>query len=147
MPARIVSIQLCPGHRQDMTLVSSAALVAGLGLEGDKHANPASRRQVLLADKEALDAVGVTPGTIKENVTVEGVDVMRLPLGTRLRLGGRAILEITAVCEPCFRMDEIREGLRMELDGRRGMISVVVEGGTIRVGDPIRVERSEPLAS
>jgi MOSC domain-containing protein YiiM len=147
MPARIVSIQLCPGHRQDMELLSSAALVKGVGLEGDKHANPASRRQVLLADKEALDAVGLTPGTIKENVTVEGVDVRGLPVGTRVRRGARAILEITTICEPCFRMDEIREGLRSELEGRRGMNSVVVEGGTIRVGDPIRVERSEPLAS
>lgn len=130
-----------------MELVSTATLVKGVGLEGDKHANPASRRQVLLADKEALDAVGVSPGTIKENITVEGVDVMGLPVGTRVRLGERATVEITAVCEPCFRMDEIREGLRSELEGRRGMISVVVEGGTIRVGDPIRLERSEPLAS
>lgn len=130
-----------------MERVSSATLVTGVGLDGDKHANPASRRQVLLADKEALDAVGVIPGTIKENVTVEGVDVMCLPVGTRLRLGGRAIVEITAVCEPCFRMDEIREGLRAELQGRRGMISVVVEGGAIRVGDPITLERAEPLAS
>lgn len=147
MPARIVSIQLCPGHREPMQLVPSAKLVEGLGIEGDKHASAASQRQVLLADKEALDAVGVLPGTIKENVTVEGVDVMQLPAGTRVRLGRSAVLEITAVCEPCFRMDEIREGLKQELEGRRGMVSSVVQGGTISVGDPITIERSEPLAS
>ena len=130
-----------------MQLVRSANLVEDLGIEGDKHANAASRRQVLLADKEALDAVGVLPGTIKENVTVEGVDVMQLPAGSRVRLGRSAVLEITAVCEPCFRMDEIREGLKQELEGRRGMVSRVVQGGTISVGDPITVERSEPLAS
>jgi MOSC domain-containing protein YiiM len=130
-----------------MQLVPSATLVEGLGIEGDKHASAASTRQVLLADKEALDAVGVLPGTIKENVTVEGVDVMRLPAGSRVRLGRSAVLEITAVCEPCFRMDEIREGLKQELEGRRGMVSRVVRGGTISVGDPITVERSEPLAS
>jgi MOSC domain-containing protein YiiM len=130
-----------------MKLVRSANLVEGLGLEGDKHASAASKRQVLLADKEALDAVGVLPGTIKENVTVEGVDVMQLPPGTQLRLGRSAVLEITAICEPCFRMDEIRDGLKQELVGRRGMVSVVVESGTINVGDTINVERSEPLAS
>jgi MOSC domain-containing protein YiiM len=130
-----------------MKLVRSASLVEGLGIEGDKHASAASKRQVLLADKEALDAVGVLPGTIKENVTVEGVDVMQLPAGTRVRLGRSAVLEITAICEPCFRMDEIREGLKQELDGRRGMVSTVVQGGTISVGDPITIERSEPLAS
>jgi len=130
-----------------MKLVRSATMIEGLGLEGDKHANAASKRQVLLADKEALDAVGVLPGTIKENVTVEGVDVMQLPAGSRVRLGRSAVLEITAVCEPCFRMDEIREGLKLELEGRRGMVATVVQGGIINVGDPITVERSEPLAS
>jgi MOSC domain-containing protein YiiM len=130
-----------------MQLVPSATLVEGLGIEGDKHASAASKRQVLLADKEALDAVGVLPGTIKENVTVEGVDVMGLPEGTRVHLGRSAVVEITEICEPCFRMDEIREGLKQELDGRRGMVSRVVQGGTISVGDPITIERSEPLAS
>jgi MOSC domain-containing protein YiiM len=130
-----------------MQLVPSATLIEGLGIEGDKHASAASTRQVLLADKEALDAVGVLPGTIKENVTVEGVDVMRLPAGSRVRLGRSVVLEITAICEPCFRMDEIRDGLKQELEGRRGMVSRVVRGGTISVGDPITVERSEPLAS
>ena len=130
-----------------MQLVATANLVADLGIEGDKHASATSKRQVLLADKEALDAVGVLPGTIKENVTVEGVDVMRLPAGARIRLGRSAVLEITAVCEPCFRMDEIRDGLKAELEGRRGMVSRVVRGGTIAVGDLITVEQSEPLAS
>jgi MOSC domain-containing protein YiiM len=130
-----------------MQPVRSANVVEGLGIEGDKHANAASKRQVLLADKEALDAVGVLPGTIKENVTVEGVDVMQLPPGTRLRLGRSAVLEITAICEPCFRMDEIRDGLKQELESRRGMVSIVVQGGIINIGDAIKVERSEPLAS
>ena len=145
--ARIVSIQLCPGHREPMRGVTTAKLVEGVGIDGDKHASAASKRQVLLADKEALDAVAVLPGTIKENVTVEGVDVMRLPTGTRVRLGSSAVLEITAICEPCFRMDEIRDGLRAELEGRRGMVSRVVQGGIISVGDAIVIERSEPLAS
>ncbi len=130
-----------------MEQVPTAHLVQGVGISGDKHASAASKRQVLLADKEALDAVSVLPGTIKENVTLEGVDVMRLPAGTRLRLGRSVVLEITAICEPCFRMDEIRDGLRAELEGRRGMLSRVLSGGSISVGDAITVERSEPLAS
>ena len=145
--ARIVSIQLCPGHREPMQQVATANLVGGVGIDGDKHAGAASKRQVLLADKEALDAVAVLPGTIKENITVEGVDVMQLSAGTRLRLGRSAVLEITAICEPCFRMDEIRDGLRAELEGRRGMVSRVVSSGSISVGDAISIERSEPLAS
>src|SRR5437763_16870407 len=125
-----------------MTLVRSANVIEGLGMEGDQHASAASKRQVLLADKEALDVVGVLPGTIKENVTVEGVDVMQLPAGCRVRLGRSAVLEITAVCDPCFRMDEIRDGLKQQLEGRRGMVSRVVQGGIIIVGVPIHDRRS-----
>jgi MOSC domain-containing protein YiiM len=147
VPPRIASIQLCRGHRQPMEPVTTARLIAEFGLEGDKHASAASRRQVLIADKEALDAVGVTPGTIKENITVEGLNAMRLPPGSRVRLGESAVIEIASICEPCFRMDEIRDGLRLELEGRRGMLATVVAGGAISVGDSITVEQQEALAS
>lgn len=130
-----------------MRYVDRAELITGLGLDGDKHAVASSNRQVLLADQEALDEVGVGPGIIKENLTVEGLDVMGLLVGTRLRLGSVALLEITNICEPCFRMDEIRMGLKDELIGRRGMVSRVILGGTISVGDPIAIEEAEPLAS
>ena len=135
------------GHRQPMRPVPSADLITGVGIEGDKHAVAASHRQVLLADQEALDEVGVEPGTIKENLTVQGLHVMGLPAGSRMRLGKTAVLEITEVCEPCFRMDEIRIGLKAELVGRRGMVARVVNGGSIVVGDLITVEEAEPLAS
>jgi MOSC domain-containing protein YiiM len=136
MPGRVAAIQLCPGHRQPMYGVKTARLEAGLGLRGDKHAGESAMRQVLIADKEALDALDLEPGTIKENVTVEGLDVMILQPGARVRIGGQAVLEITSVCKPCFRMDEIRAGLRAELEGRRGMLARVVQGGEIAVGDP-----------
>ncbi len=123
-----------------MKRVPSATLVAGVGLEGDLHAHHASKRQVLLADREVLHALNLNPGAIKENVTVEGLNVMRLSPGTRLRLGAGAVLEITSVCEPCSRMDEIRPGLRLDLDGHRGMNTRVISGGQIAVGDQILVE-------
>src|SRR5256885_13959543 len=122
-------MQLYPGHRQPMQLVPTATLITGVGIEGDKHAVATSDRQVLLADQEALDEVCVEPGAIKENLTVEGLHVMGLPAGTRVRLGNSAVLEITKGCEPCFRMDEVRMGLKGELVGRRGMGARVVNGG------------------
>src|SRR3989449_406567 len=130
-----------------MQLVPTATLITGVGIEGDKHAVAASDRQVLLADQEALDEGGGEPGTIKENLTVEGLHVMGLPGGTRVRLGDSAGLEIMKICEPCFRMDEIRFGLKGELVGRRGMVARVVNGGSIAVGDRITLEEAEPLAS
>ena len=130
-----------------MRYVDNAELITGLGLDGDKHAVASSNRQVLLVDQEALDEVGLGPGIIKENLTVEGFNVMGLPVGTRIRLGAHAVLEITEICKPCFRMDEIRLGLQDELAGRRGMNSRVILGGPISAGDRIAIEEAEPLAS
>jgi MOSC domain-containing protein YiiM len=107
------------------------------GLEGCAHANP-PRREVLLASLQHLDAVGVTPGEIRENVTVAGADVQEWPVGQRIRVG-EAVLEVTMVCDPCQRMDEIRDGLRAAIDGRRGMLAHVVEGGEIALGDAIEL--------
>jgi MOSC domain-containing protein YiiM len=109
--------------------------VESLGLEGCAHANP-PRREVLLVSKEHLDAVGVEPGAIRENVTVDGIDVHAWSLGQRVRVGD-AVLEITMVCDPCHKMDELRAGLRTQLDGRRGMLAHVVDGGEIALGDSV----------
>ena len=109
--------------------------IASQGFDGCAHGNP-PRREVLLASKEHLDAVGVEPGAIRENVTVAGADVQGWPVGQRVKVGG-ATLEITMVCDPCHRMDELRDGLRAELDGKRGMLARIVEGGPIALGDEI----------
>ena len=107
----------------------------GFGLEGCAHANP-PKREVLFVSKQHLDAVDVEPGAIRENITVEGDDVEKWPLGQRVR-AGEAEFEITMVCDPCHRMDELREGLRAELEGRRGMLARVTRAGEIAVGDEI----------
>ena len=111
--------------------------ISGQGLEGCAHANP-PMREVLFASKEHLDSVGVEPGAIRENITVEGADVQAWPLGQRLKAGD-AVFEVTMVCDPCHRMDELRDGLRAELEGRRGMLARVVEGGEVAVGDEIEL--------
>ena len=67
-----------------------------------------------------------------------GADVQEWPIGQQVR-AGEALFEITMVCDPCHRMDELREGLRAELDGKRGMLARVVESGEVAVGDEIEL--------
>ena len=111
--------------------------VAGHGFEGCAHANP-PKREVLFASQQHLDALDLEPGAIRENLTIEGTDVHDWPVGQQVRVG-EAVFEITMVCDPCHRMDELRHGLRAELDGRRGMLARVVEGGQVAVGDRVEV--------
>lgn len=121
-----------------MREVPEAEAVVGKGLKSCAHGRPGSKRQVLLMDIETLEAMGLKPGLIKENVTTRGLDLKSLRRGQRLRVG-EALLEVTLPCEPCGRMDDIRPGLQEELRGRRGMLCRVVERGVIRRGDRIEV--------
>ena len=111
--------------------------IVGQGLQGCAHANP-PKREVLFASLEHLESVGVEPGAIRETLTVDGADVQTWPVGQQVRVG-EALFEITMVCDPCHRMDELRDGLRAELDGKRGMLARVVEGGEVAVGDEIEL--------
>ena len=60
-------------------------------------------------------------------------------------LGDDVIVEITQFCEPCDRMEEIRPGLRQELDKQRGMLATVISGGIASVGDAVQIEESVPV--
>ncbi|HLF68341.1 MAG TPA: MOSC domain-containing protein [Gaiellaceae bacterium] len=136
--ATVVGLFVSPGRGSGRSEPRERVVaLASQGLDGCAHADP-PRREVLLASKEHLDAVGVEPGAIRENVTVEGDDVQSWPAGQQVRVGS-ALLEITMVCDPCHRMDELRPGLRAEIDGRRGMLAHVVESGEIALGDPVEL--------
>jgi len=119
------------------TALDRVRAVEGHGFEGCAHANP-PRREVLFASEDHLQSVGVEPGAIRENVTVEGADVQSWPVGQEVRIG-QAVFEITMVCDPCNKMDELRAGLRAELDGKRGMLARVVEGGEVAIGDELEL--------
>ena len=106
------------------------------GFEGCAHARPHSPRQVLLVDSETLEAMNLSPGIIRENITTSGLNVNGLEIGQKLRVG-ETHLEVSAVCTPCDQLEKIRPGLRRESWGRRGMLCRVIEGGIIRLGDPI----------
>jgi MOSC domain-containing protein YiiM len=134
--ASVVGVFTSPARKSGRSDAHERRLaVEGQGFEGCAHANP-PKREVLFVSKEHLDSVGVSPGAIRENITVEGDDVEQWPIGQRVR-AGEAEFEITMVCDPCHRMDELRQGLRAELQGRRGMLARVVATGEVAVGDEI----------
>lgn len=137
---RILSLYTCVGHFKPMAASESVNLLTGFGVEGDRHASdhPArKRRQVLLMDKETLDAFGLAQGQIRENITTSGIDLAALPTGQRLAVGDDAVLEITGDCEPCAFIEGIRDGLRAQMEGRRGMLAFVEKGGAVKVGDAV----------
>ncbi len=134
--ATVSGLFTSPGRKSGVsTAHDRLRAVEGHGFEGCAHANP-PKREVLFASQEHLDGLELQPGTIRENVTVAGDDVERWPIGQRVRIG-EAVFEITMVCDPCERMEALRPGLRERLEGKRGMLARVVEGGEVAVGDEL----------
>jgi MOSC domain-containing protein YiiM len=109
------------------------------GFEGCAHGRTGSRRQVLLVENEALREFGLAPGILRENVTTEGIRLAELKPGELLLVGNTAVLEVTIPCEPCDRLEAIRNGLQNELQGQRGILCRVVEGGVIRSCEAIEL--------
>ena len=122
--------------RTPMREVEKVQAVADKGFENCVHGRTGSRRQVLLMDAETLAELDLTPGQIRENITTRGLALTDLAPLQRLRIGD-AVLEVSVACDPCEQMDRIRMGLQEELQGRRGMLCRVVEGGLIRRGASI----------
>jgi MOSC domain-containing protein YiiM len=145
--AKIVALHVCPAHRAPMQPLTVAQAVADFGLEGDRHAKAGSRRQVLLIEKETLDTLNLAPGVARENITTQGANLMGLVPGQRLRLGHDVVLEVTGMCTPCHRLDEVRDGLSQEMAERRGVNARVVAGGSIRLGDAIVVLEAQPASA
>ncbi len=140
MSGTIVGLFIASGKGVPMQARQSVTAITGVGLEGDWHARPESKRQVLLMDEETLSEFGLPPGRIRENITTRGIDLKSLERGTPLRVGN-AIFEITLPCTPCEFIDEIRPGLREKMMGQRGMLARVVQGGEIKIGDVVEVKQ------
>jgi MOSC domain-containing protein YiiM len=133
---RVQNLFRAPKKRLPMEELSEVRAVDDAGFEGCAHARPAGKRQVLLVDRETLEAMDLQPGLIRENITTDGLNVNSLQIGQLLRVG-EARLEVSALCTPCDQMEAIRPGLRKELWGRRGMLCRVLQGGVIRRGDSV----------
>jgi len=141
--AHVVSLQLHVGHGRPMRPVAEAPVRVGGGLEGDSHAARA-KRAVTVVDRSTHDAVGVQPGDLREQVTVEGLPSLgSLAEGTLLRIGA-ITLRVNGPCDPCEHIGEMNDRdpqeFRALLDGRRGLVcNVLAADGPVRVGDEVSV--------
>jgi len=141
---QLLWIGLRPGRREAVASVTTAALIAGLGLVGDRYAKPGGSRQVTLIAAEALAAIAshlglavVAPDLLRRNLVVGGINLHALK-GRRFSIG-RAVLEASGECHPCSRMEEaLGEGGYNAVRGLGGLTARVLEGGPIALGDPVR---------
>lgn len=173
----VVSVSKSSKHNFSKDVQPVIELVRGLGVDGDAHSgrtvqhrsrvavdpDQPNLRQVHLIHEELFielkeHGFDIRPGEIGENITTRGIDLLSLPVGTILRLGEKARVEVTGLRNPCAQLDVFRKGLmsavlEMKPDGsvirKSGVMGIVLEGGKVKPGDPIQVvyppEPYEPL--
>jgi hypothetical protein len=168
MSAIVAGVSRSGGHTLVKASQDKIRLLVGLGVEGDAHAGVTVKhrsrlarfasqpnlRQVHLIHAELHDELrargfAVRAGQMGENVTTRGIDLLGLPTGARLCLGDTAVIEVTGLRNPCAQLDRIQPGLmgatlERDLNGnlvrKAGIMAIVLTGGDLRPGDPIRIE-------
>jgi molybdopterin adenylyltransferase len=143
MTARLVSINTNTSKEFRKVPRPEGLLITDFGLEGDRHAGRELRQVSILNAETVAELAGlgmpVEPGVLGENITLEGVAVMELLDGARLRIGREAELEITGDRPACREILGVHKDALKAMVGRTGKMARVIHGGTVRPGDPIEV--------
>lgn len=136
---KAVSISETKGVKK--TNKAAVTLVENYGLTGDAHAGKWHRQVSLLAyesiEKMRHKGIDVRSGDFAENITTEGLQVWRLPVGYRFKLGEDTLLEITQIGKKCHHGCAIFQQIGACVMPKEGVFAKVLKGGAIRQGDPI----------
>ncbi len=140
---KIVSIAVSRKKGTRKTPVEEAFVSRDHGLEGDAHAGKWHRQVSFLAsesiEKAREKGLDVTFGDFAENIATTGIDWKKLPVGSRIRLGNQVLVEITQIGKECHNKCAIYYKAGDCIMPREGVFGRVLEEGTIRCGDPIKI--------
>jgi MOSC domain-containing protein YiiM len=140
---RIVAVSISPKKGVRKTNILLGSLIENHGMENDAHAGDWHRQVSLLAiesiSKIREKGLDVNPGDFAENITTEGIELWKLPVGTRLKLGEDALVEITQIGKECHDRCAIFKQVGDCVMPREGIFVKVLKGGTISPADGIRI--------
>jgi len=123
--------------------IEEGLLIENFGLKDDAHAGK-WHRQISLLGVESIDKIQskgfkIKYGDFAENLTIEGIVLHQLPLGTKLKVGEDVLLEVTQIGKECHHDCEIRKKIGDCVMPREGVFARVLKGGKVKVGDDIEV--------
>lgn len=166
--AYVIAVSKCHTHSFSKKTCASIKLLSGLGVEGDAHLGKTVKhrsrvaidpsqpnlRQVHLIHSELHDELieqgfRVAPGTMGENITTRGINILGLPRDTLLLIGDTAVIKITGLRNPCKQLDDYQNGLlnavldkspEGDLIRKAGVMGIVISGGIIKTDDTIKIQ-------
>ena len=140
--AQVVAVCISEKKGERKTPVSSVAVRENHGIEGDAHAGDWHRQVSLLAEEsiEKMRALGldVTAGDFAENITTRGIELVSLPVGSRLKVG-ESILEVTQIGKECHTRCAIFYQAGDCVMPKEGIFARVITGGVVRPGDGVEI--------
>jgi len=162
----VIAVSCSKEHNFSKKNLDAIQLIKDFGVEGDAHAGntiqhlylvkkDATRkniRQVHLIQIEVLNNLShkgfsVSPGILGENITTQGIDLLNLPVGTQLHIGNQAVIELTALRNPCVQIEKIQKGILKELVKKNnkgniirklGVMGIVLTSGQVKPNDAIK---------
>ena len=142
--SKIIAVSRSEQKGTKKTNVFEGVLEENYGLVDDAHADCCTHRQVSLLAIESIEKMcrlgfTVGPGDFAENLTSEGIDLVSLPIGTRLSIGKEIVLELTQIGKECHTGCAIYRQIGKCIMPKEGVFAQVIRGGLVRAGDSIKV--------
>lgn len=141
--AEVVAVCTSPKKGMRKKNVGQAMLIKEHGLEGDAHTGTWHRQVSLLAlesiDKMRAMGLDVNPGDFAENITTRGIDLVSLPVGTKIKLGSEVLGEVTQIGKECHQRCAIYYQAGDCVMPKEGIFIRVLEGGPVKQGDSVEV--------
>lgn len=142
--AKIVAV--CISHKKGTKkkATEQGTLKANYGIIGDAHADSGSHRQVSLLALSSIDKIrrlgaDVGPGDFAENLTIEGMELFSLPIGTHFTIGKDVVLEMTQIGKECHDHCAIFKQVGTCIMPVEGVFTRVIQGGVVMVGDELKI--------
>jgi MOSC domain-containing protein YiiM len=140
---KILPVNISPkkgGRKQN---INCGLFIENHGLKDDGHAEPGIRQVSLLA-KESIEKIrnkglDVQYGDFAENLTIEGIDLPSLSIGTRLKIGCKVLMEVTQIGKVCHERCNIFYTVGDCVMPREGIFAKVLHGGEIKIDDIIEI--------
>jgi MOSC domain-containing protein YiiM len=141
--ARVIAVCTSEKKGTKKEALKAGFLQEGFGIIGDAHADSCTHRQVSLLAVESINKIqtlgfDIGPGDFAENITTEGMELVSLPVGTRLTIGEKVILEITQIGKECHIGCAIYRQIGKCIMPKEGVFTRVIRGGIVRAGDMIK---------
>jgi len=131
---------------------NSIELIEGHGIKGDRKAGRNPKRQINIMSLDSVQILSelgfeVHPGALGEQLVIDGVDIMSLPIGTQIQLGDSAVIELTMVRTSCEWLELIHGQSKDDATNRIGMLAKVIQSGVIHVQDEVKILQPQTISS